>query len=597
MGLLRAAQSISGEVQLDLLLGRLMEVCLAAAGAQRGVFLLEEPGGPTVRAVGTVGAPAALLREALAVTDQVPRTVIEQVRRRGHLVVIADASQQDGLREDPYVQTHRLRSVLALPISRQGKRVAVLYLENDLATRLFTPDRIQILELLSSQIAISLENSLLFEDRTREAAERSRAEAALRLLSEASAVLGESLDHQATVARVARMALPLLGDFCTVDLLDDAGVERVTSAHRDPTAEEQLTRARARPGLSPPRTTVEVLETAAPLLLADLSGPVLARYAPDAELRRVIEALGARAALVVPLRVRGRALGAMTFVTADPARRYDLHDLSLAEDLAGRVATAVDNVRLYCEAREAVRQRDDFLSVAAHELNTPMTSLALILGALATEPEGHALPAATRLKLTRLAEAQGRRVIGLCQELLDSTRFERGSFVLHPEPLELTTLLAEVIARVQPALDRAGCRVTLDLPGPIPGTWDPVRLDQVVLNLLTNAARFGAGAPVDIRAGQSGGAAWFSVRDQGVGVEPEAARRIFERFGQAGTPQRQGGLGLGLYVCRRIVESHGGVISVQSSPGQGATFLVTLPCAGPPARAAAPAERAGASQS
>jgi signal transduction histidine kinase len=401
--LMRAAETISGEVLLDRLLGKLMEVCLAAAGAQRGAFILEEEQGPHVRAMGTVAEPAVLLRSPLASSPHVPRTLIEQVRRSGQVLVLADATQQGGPAEDPYLSAQRIRSVLALPISRQGKLVGVLYVENNLATRVFTPDRVQLLQLLSSLIAISLENSLLFEA------------------------------------------------------------------------------------------------------------------------------------------------------------------------LTGQVE----------ERKEAVRLRDEFLSIASHELNTPMTSLALTLGALASAPEDRPLEPATAAKLTSIAQAQTRRMISLIQELLDATRIDRGSFAINTEPVELTALVQEAVTRFQPELERARCQVILDLDGPIWGRWDPLRIDQVVLNLLSNATKFGAGRPIEIRVGQTVQGAWLSVGDQGIGVDPAAQERIFERFGRAVSAQHYGGLGLGLYICRRIVESHGGSIVVSSEPGQGATFRVTLPLAGP----------------
>jgi signal transduction histidine kinase len=215
-----------------------------------------------------------------------------------------------------------------------------------------------------------------------------------------------------------------------------------------------------------------------------------------------------------------------------------------------------------------------------------MTSLALTLGALASAPDDRPLEPATAAKLTSIAQAQTRRMISLIQELLDATRIDRGSFAIHPEPVELTALVQESAARFQPELEKARCPVTLvvdgpDGPsGPIVGRWDPLRIDQVVLNLLSNATKFGVGRPIEIRVGHTAQGAWLSVGDQGIGVDPAAQERIFERFGRAVSAQHYGGLGLGLYICRRIVESHGGSITVSSQPGQGATFRVTLPFAG-----------------
>ena len=197
--LLRAAETISGEVELDRLLGKLMEVCLAAAGAQRGALLLEEEDGLQLRALATVGQPPTLQRTALQDSEDVPRRVIHHVRKSREPLVLADAFHHLGagaFAEDPYVSHHAVRSVLALPICQQATLVAILYLENNLATRVFTPDRVQLLQLLSSQMAVSLKNSLLFAALTRQIEERKRAEAAVGFLAEASVALGESLDYR-----------------------------------------------------------------------------------------------------------------------------------------------------------------------------------------------------------------------------------------------------------------------------------------------------------------------------------------------------------------------------------------------------------------
>ena len=213
MSLLRAAETISSEVVLERLLQALMRLCLTTAGAVRGSLVIEEEAGAFIRATGAAGEVVSLQRLALFDARQVPVAAIEEVRRTREALVVADAARDPRLAADPHVARSGVRSLLALPIVRLGRLLGVLCLENDLATRAFTAERIRLLQLLSSQIAISLENSLLFEKLTREIEDRQRAEAHVRFLAESGAVLAQSLDYETTLAEIARLAVSFLGDF------------------------------------------------------------------------------------------------------------------------------------------------------------------------------------------------------------------------------------------------------------------------------------------------------------------------------------------------------------------------------------------------
>jgi signal transduction histidine kinase len=246
-------------------------------------------------------------------------------------------------------------------------------------------------------------------------------------------------------------------------------------------------------------------------------------------------------------------------------------------DLARRAAVAIENAQIHYQALEAVRLRDEFLSVASHELNTPMAALMLSLEGLGTPEPDLQLDQKGMVQVAKLAERQGKRLTKLITDLLDVTRLTRGPLALDREEVDLSNLVREVVARYKPELERAGCEVSTDLAKRVVGRWDPMRLDQVVLNLVANAAKFGARKLVELRVEQVGKAARLTVRDQGIGIDPTQQVRIFERFERGVSSHNYGGLGLGLYICKRIVESHGGMISVDSRPTQGATFVVELP--------------------
>jgi two-component system, LuxR family, sensor kinase FixL len=251
-----------------------------------------------------------------------------------------------------------------------------------------------------------------------------------------------------------------------------------------------------------------------------------------------------------------------------------------------------ERARLWRKARAEVRERDEFLSVASHELRTPVTALQLQLQLLqrAAQRSLEELPRAVEEKVLTL-EKQTRRIAMLVNELLDVSRMRLGRLELKREPLDLADVAREAAAQLEGDLDRAGSTLALDL-APARGSWDRLRIEQVVTNLLVNAAKFGEGKPIALRVHAEGDLARLEVADEGIGIAEEHQARVFDRFERAVSTDNFGGLGLGLYIVRQIVEAHGGSVSVASVRGQGASFRVDLPVAPPPA---ADAGAAGAS--
>jgi signal transduction histidine kinase len=278
----------------------------------------------------------------------------------------------------------------------------------------------------------------------------------------------------------------------------------------------------------------------------------------------------------VPLRARGEELGAITFAWTDPARRFDPADVAMAEDLGRLSAAAVDTSRLYQRAQEAVRLRDDFLSIASHELKTPLTSLSLQSDSLVVAAGRGDVPEPVARKaevIRRNVDRLGR----LIANLLDISRMEAGRIDVELEPIDLGDVVREVTGRFDDELARAGCELRLEIDGPAVGLWDRLRLDQVVTNLVANAVKYGPGRPITVTVRPKGDdRVVLTVRDEGIGIPAEAQERIFERFERAVTERHYGGFGLGLWIVRRVLEVLGGEIRVESVPGEGATFTVEL---------------------
>lgn len=258
----------------------------------------------------------------------------------------------------------------------------------------------------------------------------------------------------------------------------------------------------------------------------------------------------------------------------------------MAEELGARVAMALENVRLYRTTQEAVRLRDDFLSIASHELRGPLSTLQLAMqgidsGVVAAVPPplGKALGLAAR-QVDRLSK--------LVDELLDVSRLRAGQLYVALEEVDLGAVVADVLERLGPALRHAGCPVEVDLPRGVIGVWSSTRLAQIVENLLSNAMKFGRGATIEVRGQVSDGVARLIVRDHGIGIPADRLPFVFDRFERAVSPEHFGGLGLGLYIVRQIAQALGGGVRVESVEGEGSTFTLELPLAGPAASALEP---------
>jgi predicted ATPase/signal transduction histidine kinase len=578
LGILRAAETISSEVVLDRLLEKLMEVCLATAGGERGALLLEEEGRFVVRVVASVAESALMERTPIEICEEVPDSIVEHVRATGEVVVLANAAQQGNFSSDPYVASRSVKSALAVPIRRKAKLLGVLYLENNLATRVFSPDRVRVLQLLSAQIAISLENSLLFE-------ERKRSEATAGFLARAGDVLVGSLNYETTLSRVAEIAVPFLADWCSVHVLDETGeMKRVATAHVDPEKRELFRESREHyvARWNAPTSARQVLEEGKPLLAKDVTEEAFKQAGCDVGTIDLLRRLGTRTAMVLPLRARGRTFGALAFGSGATDRRYEAADLALAEEFARRAAAAIDNARLYEDAREAIRARDEFLSIASHELYTPITSLQLLLQSLksrrvASSPE-------SRANTLEVADRQTKKLTKLISELLSVSRIRANRLDLKLEDVDMSSVVRDVAESFGNELIRLKSPLSIEADGPIVGRWDRTRLEQVVTNLLSNATRFGAGKPIEVTVESFDDFARLTVTDHGIGIPSDRLPRIFERFERAVSIREYGGLGLGLYIVREIVRALDGMIRVDSKVGAGSTFTVELPRTGPGAQ-------------
>jgi PAS domain S-box-containing protein len=416
----------------------------------------------------------------------------------------------------------------------------------------------------------------------REFTDRRRAEQAWQFLSAASAALGSSLDYAVTLKQVAELAVPHIADWCSVEILTaEDHLEQLAVAHVDPAKRELAREWRRRWPPRPDSLSYRVVKSGVAEMIPEITDEMIEAGTPDPDQRRVAKQLGLRSAMVVPLIVGQKPFGRVSFITAESGRRYGDEDLILATEIARRASLAVENARAYSDVRAAVDTRDNFLAIASHELRTPLSALTVLTSSLVRAARSGRLMQlgqdALRERIEK-AQRQTAQLARLVDRLLDVSRLSTRDMRLEREPTDLAEVVRDVISRYEDAAADAGSHIDFKTPGGIVGLWDRSRMDQVITNLVGNAVKYGGGGPIIVSL-TSGGSGYvrLSVQDHGPGIAPEHQERVFGQFERATSSENLPGMGLGLWLVRRIVTAHGGTVTLTSVPGQGATFTVVVP--------------------
>jgi signal transduction histidine kinase/CheY-like chemotaxis protein len=415
-----------------------------------------------------------------------------------------------------------------------------------------------------------------------EIAEREQAERALRFLAEASSLLAESIEYEERLSHVAQIAVPVIADWCVIDVLEESGqLRRVAVAAVDQAKEMLAHEFQQRYPFDPkaPHGVPNVLRTRRTELCTEVTNEMLIASARDSQHLELLRAAGLTSFITVPLEARGRVLGALTIAMSESDRCYKSADLPLAEDLAHRIAAAIDNARLYRTAQDSIHMRDVFLSVAAHELRTPLTSL-LGYTQLVERRARHASTISDRdRQALRIVSDQATRLSKMVTSLLDISRLQLGQLSIEPMQLDLGALAARLVEEARPLLLQHSIEyIGTGTPALISG--DELRLEQALQNLIQNAVKYSPdGGAITVRVARDATYASVAVTDSGIGIPPEALPQLFQRFYRAPNvdPQHISGLGVGLYVVKEIVELHGGTADVSSEVGAGSTFTLSIP--------------------
>jgi PAS domain S-box-containing protein len=415
----------------------------------------------------------------------------------------------------------------------------------------------------------------------RDITERGRAAERAAFLAEVGAVLAGSLEYATTLKTVVNMAVPAIADWCAVDILtDERTLERLAVAHVDP-AKIDLARAIQSRYQNPssPYSAASVVRTGTPAIIKEISDDMIVASAHgDEERVALVRSLGLRSYIIVPLKARGRTLGAFTLVTAESGRVYNDDDFRFAQDVAFRAALAVDNARAYDEAQMANRLKDEFLATLSHELRTPLNA---ILGYSRLVQSGMLTPD-RHTHAFQTVERNATALTQIVEDILDVSRIISGKVRLDVQPVDLPHVVSDAVETVLPAAEAKQIRVQTILdPRAAPISGDPDRLQQIVWNLVSNAVKFTPKkGVVQVRLERVNSHVEIIVSDTGIGITPDFLPHIFERFRQAdsGTTREHGGIGLGLAIVRHLVELHGGTIHAASGGrDKGSTFRVRLP--------------------
>ena len=407
----------------------------------------------------------------------------------------------------------------------------------------------------------------VFQDMT----ERRRSADRLEALAEAGAALGSSLDYNATLTAVARLVVPRLADWCIVHVAEEgAGViQPLAVTHRDP---EKMRWAREMQQRFPtfrdaPLGAAAVMRSGRAMLVPEVTDEMLEAAAIDADHLALLRTVGVRSFLAVPLNAQGRTVGSLSLLTAaESGRVYDPTDLATAELLGRRAGLAIENARLFREAQEANRLKDEFLATLSHELRTPLNAIVGWTEVLRQD-----------LGIHRNAQAQAQ----LVSDLLDVSRITSGKLRLQVGAVDLARVVQAALDTVRPAAEAKSIELEPVLDsnaGEISG--DPDRLQQVVWNLLANAVRHSPSGRAPLVTGSSlGDQVEIRVVDRGPGIPRADRDRVFAPFQRLGDTDNTTGVGLGLALARGLAEAMSGSLQPEDTPGGGLTMVVSLPVA------------------
>jgi len=678
----RVAELLAEAVTPQEVLDAILTEGVRAAEARAGAIGVLSDDGETVELLAQQGYPGPIKEDwgRFPVSAHLP---MSQVMRSGEPLFISTLTERNELFPELAQQAQNGSSIAVLPLAVEGRVFGAMALSFAEEVE-FGLERREMKVALARQASQALARSRLF---AQEQALRER----MTFLAEASELLSSSLDYNLTLAQLTQLAVPSLADWCAIDMAGEEGeIVRLAVAHEDPEKVRWAYELQERypPKPNQPHGVPQVVRSGKPEFFPEIPEAILEEaIGDDEELRQIVDQLGLRSMICVPLTARGRTLGALTLIAAETHPTYTEADFQLALELAHRAAVAVDNARLYGEAEKGAnaaqalayvadgvvlldndrvvlhwnpaaaaitgveeshalgkpvdevvpawssltshvplarpgtsgtrpvtvplvldgtelwvavsgvdfgegrvyalrdvtaehaleKTRSDFVATASHELRTP---LAAVYGAVRTlRREDIELSDEDRTTFLEMIESEALRLSHIVGQILLAGQLDADAVELRVAECNLAEIASGVIESASVHLPE-GISLSLSADGVSSIMCDENKLRQVLVNLLDNAVKYSPdGGHVQIRLERAGGGCVIEVSDEGLGIPSSERERIFEKFYRLDPEQTKGvgGSGLGLYICRELVERMEGHLSVDSQPGVGSRFTVALP--------------------
>ena len=402
----------------------------------------------------------------------------------------------------------------------------------------------------------------------------------VHFLSEASKILSSSLDYKVTLSSIAKLVVLNIGDFCIIDLLDDnRKMQRVAAVSYEEDKKKLSKKFFSFPADPKNKMGIyDVSKSGKSILIPKVTNNWMEVSSRLDDERNVVKQLGIKSVIFSPLKSRNKTIGVLT--VASSSKFFNKKDTVLVEELAIRAGITIDKTRLFASAKEALRIRDEFLSIASHELRTPLTSILLNIQ-LILQKIRRSSPRKIKIediiRMLEVSEQQSIRLSKLINDLLNISVVSTGRLEIVSERVNLYKLIKDTVNRFEVQLKKLNTKIIIKNKKEIIGYWDRVRIEQVITNLITNAIKYGAKKPILIQFEKVNEIVVIKIIDNGIGIRKKDQLDIFDRFKRSVSSRDYKGLGVGLYISKQIIEAHGGNIKVESSLGKGSTFIITLP--------------------
>lgn len=564
---------------------------LGAIEAELGLLALLGADDKTVRVSSARGYPSERLERAKVLPIDSPSAISVAIRTGEPVWMSAGGDPLPGQPADrgdsaanggggPKEAGDAQATWAVLPLTGRERMVGAIALgfRHDVD---FSDEEKTLMLLLAQECAQALERARLYEAERNARVKAEFAERQIAFLAEASNRLAISLDSDASLQSVAKLAVPELADWCLIHVATDTGGLRIVAAeHSNEQSGEVLSEIVRRfpPRASAPIGPGRVQQTGRSELVREVTPDLLESGAWDEDHLALLRQLAPRSEICVPMSAHDRVLGTITLVVAESGRRYTPADLALAEELASRAAQAIENARLFQDTRSASAAKSDFLAVMSHELRTPLNAILGYADLVLLGVPGD-IAQKTRNYVERI-RTSAQDLLRLVDEVLSFARLESGKEAIRLEIVDVNILVREAVALVEAAAEAKGIQLSVQLPDtPVEIETDGWKVRQIVSNLLSNAVKFTAQGGVEVTVVTDPTGPCVHVRDTGIGIPAEHIDHIFDPFWQVEqtSTRRYGGAGLGLGVARELAKLLGGDLTVESEVGVGSTFTLRLP--------------------